>query len=288
MDEFPCNKSFEKATVFEFGYIDGFSQFEVRWIRFHIASPTRGGEYEAATFVERGKRKEKTVAITQLVVIEGWGHPKIDRHTIVSQSKNVTIAKAKFSAFSTEWDDLLDRYLVSLRPQLQWIVDGRNRPRLTPRSESGQQPAKPPILSNNSPQRYCDDANSTRLLSEGAVESLLMDRYERDPNARRVCLDHYGYTCRICEMAMSEIYGDLGNTYVHVHHKFPLSDIRQEHQVDPIRDLVPVCPNCHAMLHRSHPPLSVEELTEIVRNRRRSIARRLDAKESGLSTNEPC
>jgi 5-methylcytosine-specific restriction enzyme A len=101
------------------------------------------------------------------------------------------------------------------------------------------------------------------------IESLLIDRYERDPEARRACLDHYGYRCQACKKTMSEIYGNLGDAYIHVHHKVPLSDIREEYQVDPIRDLVPVCPNCHAMLHRSRTVLSVEELAEMVLNRRR-------------------
>jgi len=43
-----------------------------------------------------------------------------------------------------------------------------------------------------------------------------------------------------------------------------LEDIKDEYEVDPINDLRPVCPNCHAMLHRKKPPLTIEELETII------------------------
>jgi len=52
----------------------------------------------------------------------------------------------------------------------------------------------------------------------------------------------------------------MGEGYTHVHHLTLLSQIAQEHEVDPVKDLRPVCPNCHAMLHTRTPPLSIEEL----------------------------
>lgn len=35
-------------------------------------------------------------------------------------------------------------------------------------------------------------------------------------------------------------------------------------QIDPISDLRPVCPNCHAMLHKKNPPYTIDELREII------------------------
>jgi hypothetical protein len=110
-----------------------------------------------------------------------------------------------------------------------------------------------------------DDLNATRDLTEGGVENILATRYERNPEARRLCLAHHGTACRACGLRMGEVYGPLGEGYVHVHHKTPLSAIGQDYEVDPIRDLIPVCPNCHAILHRTPVPLDVEVLAEIVR-----------------------
>jgi hypothetical protein len=116
------------------------------------------------------------------------------------------------------------------------------------------------------------DLNSTRELTEGAVENVLATRCERNPEARRICLAHHGYACRVCGLQMSEIYGPLGEGYVHVHHKVPLSAIGKDYRVDPVTDLVPVCPNCHAMLHRTIVPMEVEVLAAVVRARRGDAA----------------
>ncbi|HHE7415551.1 TPA: HNH endonuclease, partial [Klebsiella pneumoniae] len=47
-------------------------------------------------------------------------------------------------------------------------------------------------------------------------------------------------------------------------HLIPLSDIKENYSLDPKKDLIPVCPNCHAMLHRRNPPFSPEELKSII------------------------
>ena len=42
-----------------------------------------------------------------------------------------------------------------------------------------------------------------------------------------------------------------------------ISDIGKEYEVDPIKDLIPVCPNCHAMIHSKRPAFTIEEIKEI-------------------------
>jgi 5-methylcytosine-specific restriction protein A len=95
--------------------------------------------------------------------------------------------------------------------------------------------------------------------------SVLVNKYERDATKRQDCLKHYGYTCQICNFSFKEIYGDLGENFCHVHHIEPLSEAGGEHDIDPIRDLIPVCPNCHAMLHRKIPALKPDELRKLLK-----------------------
>jgi len=97
---------------------------------------------------------------------------------------------------------------------------------------------------------------------EGSTKSILVNKYERDRQARDKCLSHYkNLNCQICGFNFEETYGDLGVGFIHVHHKVPLHQIKEEYEIDPIRDLIPVCPNCHAMLHRDkNRVLTVEEL----------------------------
>jgi 5-methylcytosine-specific restriction protein A len=87
--------------------------------------------------------------------------------------------------------------------------------------------------------------------------------------ARRSCIDHYGCVCFICKFDFYSTYGEIGKGYIHVHHKVPLAMIRENYQVDPIKDLVPVCPNCHAMLHAKQEELiDVEKLKEIIKEQK--------------------
>lgn len=95
---------------------------------------------------------------------------------------------------------------------------------------------------------------------EGAKQRVAATRYERNPHARKVCIEHYGAVCVVCAIDFGEVYGELGKGFIHVHHINPVSHSRGVRPVDPVRDLRPVCPNCHAMLHRKSPPIDVEKL----------------------------
>ena len=96
--------------------------------------------------------------------------------------------------------------------------------------------------------------------TEGSPNQTLVTAYERNPQARKDCLEHYGYSCRVCEFDFGNTYGTLGENFIHVHHRTPISIKGQAYEVDPVKDLIPVCPNCHAMLHKRIPPFSIEEL----------------------------
>ena len=102
---------------------------------------------------------------------------------------------------------------------------------------------------------------------EGAKTRVEVNRYERDPKARRRCLEHYDYTCQVCDLKFEERYGAFACRYMHAHHIVPLSQIadHDNHTVNPETDLVAVCPNCHAMLHhRSRIPRTVETLGQLM------------------------
>lgn len=84
---------------------------------------------------------------------------------------------------------------------------------------------------------------------EGSVKSVLVNKYERNPVAKRKCIEHFGAKCQICGFKFSEKYGDAFENKIHVHHIKPLSEIGEEYEINPITDLIPVCPNCHMVLH---------------------------------------
>lgn len=80
-----------------------------------------------------------------------------------------------------------------------------------------------------------------------------------------LCLSEYGYRCCICNFDFEEFYGKIGAGYIEVHHLKPLNEINEKYQVDPLKDLVPICPNCHAMLHKAG--ISIKELKSIIRKK---------------------
>ena len=105
---------------------------------------------------------------------------------------------------------------------------------------------------------------------EGRLRKSLVNRYERDPALRTAAIRIHGCRCNICPMNFEEVYGEeIGNEFIHVHHLTTLSGGQgQQRYVDPHKDLLTVCPNCHAMLHRRDPPLSPAELREIIEKQR--------------------
>ena len=97
-------------------------------------------------------------------------------------------------------------------------------------------------------------------LVEGAVRTITVNAYERSPEVRRECIAAHGTTCAACGMSFGAEYGSAADGFIHVHHLRPLSEVGASHTVDPVADLRPVCPNCHAVIHRRVPPYSVEEV----------------------------
>jgi len=105
-------------------------------------------------------------------------------------------------------------------------------------------------------------------LVEGAVRSITVNAYERNPQARRQCIDAHGTTCCICGFSFGAVYGEVADGYIHVHHLRPLSQVNGEYVVDPVKDLRPVCPNCHAVLHLGGECRSIEEVNHVVEENR--------------------
>lgn len=97
-------------------------------------------------------------------------------------------------------------------------------------------------------------------LYEGALVKVMANKYERNREARKKCIEMKGSRCQVCGKDFEEAYGEIGKEFIHVHHVVPISSIGKEYKLDIEKDLVPVCPNCHYMLHRSDPPYKVEDL----------------------------
>lgn len=114
--------------------------------------------------------------------------------------------------------------------------------------------------------RSSEEVPPSATYREGAVTRIEVNRYERDPKARAEAIAHHGLDCVVCGFNFEVAYGhDLGGDFIHVHHLRELSSLPDGYDVDPVADLVPVCANCHSMLHRERPALSPAELRRRLR-----------------------
>jgi 5-methylcytosine-specific restriction enzyme A len=100
---------------------------------------------------------------------------------------------------------------------------------------------------------------STR--KEGTKKLRYTTYYERNPFNREKAVDFHGLNCMACGFNYYANYGAIGHGFIHVHHIKPVSELDEAVIIDPQKDLVVVCANCHAMIHRDKKhTLSVEEL----------------------------
>ncbi len=120
--------------------------------------------------------------------------------------------------------------------------------------------------------QFPEELSTSEALKEGAGLMVTINQYERNAKARRKCIEHHGCQCIVCGFDFEQIYGALGRGYIHVHHVVPLAEIRREYVVNPQTDLVPICPNCHAMVHSTRPALSVADLSKQMARERSTYA----------------
>lgn len=99
---------------------------------------------------------------------------------------------------------------------------------------------------------------------EGARRKVIVNSYERDPSARALCLAYHGYACIGCGLKLEDKYGKLAQHHIHVHHLVKVSEMGDGYRVNPKTDLVPVCPNCHAVIHLREPMLNIQELRNLL------------------------
>ncbi len=101
--------------------------------------------------------------------------------------------------------------------------------------------------------------------TEGAAKQVTINAYERSVEARLACIRIHGCSCAVYGFNFAHRFGPLGEGYIHVHHRVPMAARSAEYEVNPQTDLVPVCPNCHAMLHHKRDtPLEVEALRRLL------------------------
>ena len=86
--------------------------------------------------------------------------------------------------------------------------------------------------------------------SEWGEKTILVKTYERSVKARERAIKHHGLNCKVCNLNFEDVYGEIGKDFIHIHHLVPIHEIGKDYRINYQTDLIPVCPNCHSMLHR--------------------------------------
>jgi len=121
-------------------------------------------------------------------------------------------------------------------------------------------PLEPSIILN-------DDSQGLESGEEGKSSIVYTTKYERDPKLRKQAIKLHGLSCKGCGFTFENFYGVYGKGYIHIHHIEPLFEYGGSRKVNPEKDLIPLCANCHAIVHRrKNKTLSIDELKNIIKS----------------------
>ena len=123
-------------------------------------------------------------------------------------------------------------------------------------------------LDTNIPEEI--DESEVSNLKEGQKKQIVVNAYERNPQARRRCLAYYSkinngkIKCQICGFDFGEVYGQEFEGKIHIHHIKEIATIGEEYVIDATKDLIPICPNCHLVAHSRKPALQPDEIKRLL------------------------
>lgn len=107
--------------------------------------------------------------------------------------------------------------------------------------------------------------DSLESLSEGKPSKRYVTVFERNSKYRKQAIAIHGDSCFACGFNFGSFYGDYALGYIHIHHIIPISEFEVPKQIDPETDLVPLCANCHSVVHKKKDnTLSIAEIKKII------------------------
>lgn len=108
------------------------------------------------------------------------------------------------------------------------------------------------------------EENEELTFPEGKEKFILHKLKERNKDLVREAKELYykkdnNLCCQNCGFSFFYEYGEIGKGFIEAHHTFPISELKKETNTK-IEDLAMLCSNCHRMVHRKRPWLTIELL----------------------------
>lgn len=203
----------------------------------------------------------------------------IAKGTVVAKEKNVSLAKKTWGLDNDEtWEQLFYLNDVELT---QITVYHKNLVKKSGENFSDCAIQGSSIIDKTNPNynyfinllvgdiTYPSETNDPCDYREGSQKKVFVNKYERNQIARNKCIELKGSLCLICGFNFGTIYGEDFKEFIHVHHLIPLHEIGKDYEINPEKDLIPICPNCHAAIHillSKCPNLTGQESVEQLRS----------------------
>ncbi len=187
------------------------------------------------------------------------GTPGAGGGSLHTDTRHIAVA---FDALIPSGDELPLALFEDVEPDIPWVAPTRPVTILDPLLEAkirtvwrGYGPSRPSSPGHLIPGSY----------PEQATRRVQVNRFESSPEAQRICIAHHGTSCAACGLSFESTYGGAAAGFIEVHHLVPPELLGSDYQLDPVADLVPLCPNCHAMAHLGvATPLTVAELRHLI------------------------
>lgn len=262
----------EQATIYVYPKDDlAFRNDGYQKILVNYVYTKERNNYLCIIYKEKGYKKERYIPDNgTIMIIQGWDTPNLpDNRKFLQNDEIMIVSTMRHEVYSNEWieefNSIIDPWIQSNPERL--ILDLRKRP--IENTSTVEEDWSTAIQANffDLPETILPEPIETSdIFIEGAEYQSFVTRYERNPIARQRCIDHYGSACFICNFDFAKVYGDLAKGFIHVHHLKPLASIGENYEVDPIDDLRPVCPNCHAVIHMRKEPYTIDEVRNMLQH----------------------
>lgn len=226
---------------------------------------------DRAFIIKLGRENPKGIFASGVVISPPYEDTHWDEEK-ASRGKTALFVKVRIDVLLNPYEDEILAYSILESPpfdKMYWSIR-KSGARIPDEIADELERVWSKFASEGEEFRLPDEVDESATYVEGASKKIWVNSYERNPQARQRCIQHYGARCVVCGFSFREVYGEIGDGFIHIHHLRELSEVNEEYEVDPLRDLVPVCPNCHAMIHRRKPAYTIEEIKEFIRRAKAS------------------
>lgn len=119
--------------------------------------------------------------------------------------------------------------------------------------------------------------DENEIISEGKMRNIITRKYERSSKLRSIACEHYSKNgliiCSACKFDFYSFYGEIGKGYIEMHHIKPIFKYEGQTEkafiLQALKNITPVCANCHRIIHRNKKSLvSIEELRNVIKTQK--------------------